>query len=175
MLTISSEVSAQYFDTLIFRTNGLYWAESVIYMGDQNGDGCDDFMITKMDTTAAGSEGKAYFYYGGNPVPDTPVFCIRTYNPLTITACDINRDGYRDIISHRGGMHTYPVSYNVYFGGPNIDSIPDFVIFHPENSISIFMQEIGPLTMMATDGRIWLHTQTQENFISNIHTGNPAG
>ncbi|MBK6681258.1 MAG: hypothetical protein IPG53_15190 [Ignavibacteriales bacterium] len=68
VIMCSAEVTAQYFDTLIFRTSGLYWKESVIYMGDQNGDGCDDFMITMMDTTAPGSEGKAWFYYGGNPV-----------------------------------------------------------------------------------------------------------
>ncbi|MCA0389455.1 MAG: hypothetical protein LCH52_13285, partial [Bacteroidetes bacterium] len=70
ILLMSSALEAQYFDSLIFKTTGLYWKESVIYMGDQNGDGCDDFMITKMDTTAPGSEGKAYFYYGGNPVSD---------------------------------------------------------------------------------------------------------
>ncbi|MBK7869140.1 MAG: hypothetical protein IPJ75_20225 [Ignavibacteriales bacterium] len=52
LIFLTTEVSAQYFDTLIFRTTGLYWQESVIYMGDQNDDGCDDFMITKMDTTA---------------------------------------------------------------------------------------------------------------------------
>jgi hypothetical protein len=101
LLCVTAEVTAQYFDTLIFRTSGLYWKESVIYMGDQNGDGCDDFMITMMDTTAPGSEGKAWFYYGGNPVPDTPVFYFRTINPLNITACDLNRDGYRDVIRHR--------------------------------------------------------------------------
>jgi hypothetical protein len=163
LVVLTTEVYAQYFDTLIFRTNGLYWAESVIYMGDQNDDGCDDFMITKMDTTAAGSEGKAYFYYGGNPVPDTPVFCIRTYNPLTITACDINRDGYRDIISHRGGMHTYPVSYNVYFGGPNIDSISDSVFFHPvDSSISILYARDWPIDY---DGDGW------EEFVTYTNTG----
>ena len=62
VLLLSFTAEAQYFDTLIFKTTGLYWQESVIYMGDQNDDGCDDFMITKMDTTAPGSEGKAYFY-----------------------------------------------------------------------------------------------------------------
>lgn len=146
ILLLSSAVEAQYFDSLIFRTTGLYWAESVIYMGDQNGDGCDDFMITKMDTTAPGSEGKAYFYYGGNPVPDTPAFYIKTYNPITITACDINRDGFRDVIRHRGVINTYPVSYDVFLGGPDIDTIPDFVIYHPDsNHISILFGRDWPI------------------------------
>ena len=134
VLLLSSAVEAQYFDSLIFKTNGLYWAESVIYMGDQNGDGCDDFMITKMDTTAPGSEGNAYFYYGGNPVPDTPAFYFRTINPLNITACDLNRDGYRDVIVRQGTNLTYPISFLVYLGGPNLDTIPDYEILHPENS-----------------------------------------
>ena len=134
VLLLSSAVEAQYFDTLIFSTTGLYWQESVIYMGDQNGDGCDDFMITKMDTTVAGSEGKAYFYYGGNPVPDTPAFSFRVLNPLTITACDVNRDGYRDVISRRGTLFTFPVSFYVYLGGPDIDTISDFEIFHPDSN-----------------------------------------
>jgi hypothetical protein len=153
VVTVTKEVSAQYFDTLIFRTNGLYWKESVIFMGDQNGDGCDDFMITKMDTTAAGSEGKAYFYYGGNPVPDTPAFYIKTYNPITITACDINRDGFRDVIRHRGVINTYPVSYDVFLGGPDIDTIPDFVIYHPDsNHISILYGRDWPIDY---DGDGW--------------------
>lgn len=135
VMTVTTEVNAQYFDTLIFRTNGLYWAESVIYMGDQNDDGCDDFMITKMDTTASGSEAKSYFYYGGDPVPETPALYFRAFNPISITACDINRDGYRDVISHRRDViNTYPTSYDIYLGGPNIDTIPDFIIYHPDSS-----------------------------------------
>jgi len=153
VLLLSSAVEAQYFDTLIFKTTGLYWKESVIYMGDQNGDGCDDFMITKMDTTAPGSEGKAYFYYGGNPVPDTPAFYIKTYNPITITACDLNRDGFRDVIRHRGVINTYPVSYDVFLGGPDIDTIPDFVIYHPDsNHISILYGRDWPIDF---DGDGW--------------------
>ncbi len=162
ILLLSSAVKAQYFDSLIFRTTGLYWKESVIYMGDQNGDGCDDFMITKMDTTAPGSEGKAYFYYGGNPVPDTPAFYIRTFTPLTITACDINRDGYRDIISRTGTNFTYPISFYVYLGGPNIDSVPDFEIFHPENSIPYLYGRDWPVDF---DGDGW------EEFVTLSNTG----
>ncbi len=134
ILLLSSAVEAQYFDSLIFRTTGLYWKESIIYMGDQNGDGCDDFMITKMDTTVPGSEGKSFFYYGGNPLPDIPAFYFRAFNPTTITACDINRDGFRDVISKTGTNLTYPISYLVYLGGPNLDTVPDFEILHPENS-----------------------------------------
>ncbi|GMU89184.1 MAG: hypothetical protein AMXMBFR49_13920 [Chlorobiota bacterium] len=108
-------------------------------MGDQNGDGCDDFMVTKMDTTAPGSKGKAYFYYGGNPVPDTPAFYFRAFHPLAITSCDINRDGYRDVISRKGIINTSPVNYDVYLGGPDIDTMPDFEIFHPDSNYAPYL------------------------------------
>ncbi|MBK7265109.1 MAG: T9SS type A sorting domain-containing protein [Ignavibacteriales bacterium] len=170
VLTISSEVSAQYFDPLIFRTNGLYWKESVIYMGDQNDDGCDDFMITKMDTTAAGSEGKAYFYYGGNPVPDTPAFHIRALNPISITACDINRDGYRDVISRKGVNLTYPISFIVYLGGPNIDTVPDFEILHPENSTPYLYGRDWPVDFNGDGWEEWVTYSNTGKFFFLIST-----
>ncbi len=169
-LTISSEVSAQYFDTLIFRTTGLYWKESVIYMGDQNDDGCNDFMITKMDTTAPGSEGKAYFYYGGNPVPDTPAFHIRALNPISITACDINRDGYRDVISRKGANLTYPISFLVYLGGPNIDTVSDFEILHPENSTPYLYGRDWPVDFNGDGWEEWVTYSNTGKFFFIITT-----
>lgn len=170
VLLLSSAVEAQYFDTLIFRTNGLYWAESVIYMGDQNGDGYDDFMITKMDTTEPGSEGKAYFYYGGNPVPDTPAFHIRALNPISITACDINRDGYRDVISRKGVNLTYPISFIVYLGGPNIDTVPDFEILHPENSTPYLYGRDWPVDFNGDGWEEWVTYSNTGKFFFLIST-----
>jgi len=150
---VSIQVRAQYFDSLIFKTHGIYWPESVIYMGDQNNDGFDDFMISKMDSNSGASLAKSYFYYGGSPIPDTPAFYIKIFKPLSITACDVNRDGYRDIINHRGVINTYPVSYDVYLGGPAIDTIPDFVIYHPDsNHISILYGRDWPIDY---DGDGW--------------------
>ncbi|MBP9123564.1 MAG: T9SS type A sorting domain-containing protein [Ignavibacteriaceae bacterium] len=164
VIMCSAEVTAQYFDTLIFRTSGLYWKESVIYMGDQNGDGCDDFMITMMDTTAPGSEGKAWFYYGGNPVPDTPVFYFRTINPLNITACDLNRDGYRDVISRNGTNLTYPISFLVYLGGPNLDTVPDYEILHPENSKPYLYGRDWPIDFDGDGWEEWVTFSTTGKF-----------
>ena len=164
ILLLSSAVKAQYFDSLIFKTTGLYWKESVIYMGDQNGDGCDDFMITKMDTTAPGSEGKAYFYYGGNPVPDTPTFYFRTINPLNITACDLNKDGYRDVIVRKGTNLTYPISFLVYLGGPNLDTVPDYEILHPENSKPYLYGRDWPIDFDGDGWEEWVTFSTTGKF-----------
>ena len=164
ILLLSSALEAQYFDSLIFKTTGLYWKESVIYMGDQNGDGCDDFMITKMDTTAPGSEGKAYFYYGGNPVSDTPAFYFRTINPLNITACDLNRDGYRDVIVRQGTNLTYPISFLVYLGGPNLDTVPDYEILHPENSKPYLFGRDWPIDFDGDGWEEWVTFSTTGKF-----------
>ena len=154
VVTISTEVKAQYFDSLMFSTHGIYWPESVIYMGDQNDDGFDDFMVSKMDSNSGASQAKSYFYYGGSPISNTPAFFFRAFNPVSITACDINRDGYRDVISHRRDViNTYPTSYDVYLGGPDIDTIPDFVIFHPDsNKYSILYGRDWPIDY---DGDGW--------------------
>ncbi|GAB1350067.1 hypothetical protein MASR1M107_22820 [Ignavibacteriales bacterium] len=49
LVVCTTEVSAQ-FDSLMLLDSGYYLNESIIYMGDQNDDGCDDFMICKMDS-----------------------------------------------------------------------------------------------------------------------------
>jgi len=154
VVTISTEVKAQYFDSLMFSTHGIFWPESVIYMGDQNNDGFDDFMVSKMDSNSGASQAKSYFYYGGSPISNTPAFYFRAFNPISITACDVNRDGYRDVISHRRNViNTYPTSYDVYLGGPNIDTIPDFIIYHPDsNKYSILYGRDWPIDY---DGDGW--------------------
>jgi hypothetical protein len=125
------EVKAQYFDSLIFKTYGYFWQESVIYMGDQNGDGFDDFLICALDSIE-GPYGKARFFYGGDPIDTIPAFTIPIFTPRSITACDINRDGYRDIITQRLNP-LYPIVYNVYFGGPQLDTIVDYTIAFPDS------------------------------------------
>ncbi|MBK6679046.1 MAG: hypothetical protein IPG53_03025 [Ignavibacteriales bacterium] len=42
-LAAFGEVMAQ-FDTNLFIKKAWYWPESIVYMGDQNDDGCDDFL-----------------------------------------------------------------------------------------------------------------------------------
>ncbi|KAB2909049.1 MAG: T9SS type A sorting domain-containing protein [Ignavibacteriales bacterium] len=131
VVTTSMEVKAQYFDSLIFKTYGYFWQESVIYMGDQNGDGFDDFLICALDSIE-GPYGKARFFYGGDPIDTIPAFTIPIFTPRSITACDINRDGYRDIITQRLNP-LYPIVYNVYFGGPQLDTIVDYTIAFPDS------------------------------------------
>ncbi len=44
---VFGEVNAQ-FDSIIFARNDIYGPQAVIYMGDQNDDGCDDFVLLRF-------------------------------------------------------------------------------------------------------------------------------
>jgi hypothetical protein len=150
ILFFGSKTYAQ-FDSLMFITSGYLRLQPVIYMGDQNNDGCDDFIICKMDDNSQYANwGYAYFYYGGNPVPQTPAFRIRIYNPLLITACDLNGDGYRDIINHIGGYPEPVYRYNIYYGGPDLDTIPDYVLTLPDSTVAAFF--VGKMWAIDFDG-----------------------
>ena len=139
ILLLGSESKAQ-FDTNLFIKRAWYWPESIVYMGDQNGDSCDDFFVTQMDN-AMGAGGKLSFFYGGNPVSTTPAFVIPNFSPKATTGCDVNRDGYRDLIVQRYGTSKPPV-IDVYFGGPGLDSIPDYTFTYHDNRV-IYLDMYG--------------------------------
>ena len=151
LLTMSTEVNAQ-FDSLMLLDSGYYLNQSVIYMGDQNDDGCDDFIICKMDSRFD-NWGYAYFFYGGNPMPDTPAFRIRIYHPLLTTSCDLNKDGYRDIVNLRGGFPQSVYRYDIYYGGPDLDTIPDAVLTLPDSANAVYF--MGRMWPVDFDGDGW--------------------
>ena len=151
LVVCTTEASAQ-FDSLMFLDAGYYWNESVIYMGDQNGDSCDDFIICKMDSRDD-NWGYAHLFYGGNPVPDTSAFKIRIYHPLIITGCDMNRDGYRDIVMRIGGFPQAVYRYNIYYGGPDLDTIPDAGFTLPDSANAAFFT--GKMWPIDFDGDGW--------------------
>ena len=138
ILAVFGEINAQ-FDTIIFSKEGYFWYESIVYMGDQNNDGYDDFVLSiRPDPSSVA--GFATFFYGGNPISSDSLFSIPFQAPRAVTACDWNRDGYRDII-----VETYsppnPIKFQVYFGGPQIDNIPDhtFYFSFPDSSNNFLM------------------------------------
>jgi hypothetical protein len=127
------EVSAQ-FDTVVFSKAGYFLYESIIYMGDQDTDGYDDFLITLSETPNT-NVARAYFFKGGNPMNQNATFSIPVLHARAVTACDWNRDGYRDIIC---GWYSPPAAakFLIYYGGPFLDSLPDhtFYFSFPDSS-----------------------------------------
>ncbi|MBK8660791.1 MAG: hypothetical protein IPN18_02845 [Ignavibacteriales bacterium] len=151
-LAVFGEVNAQ-FDSLMFLDAGYYLNESVIYMGDQNDDDCDDFIICKMDSRDD-NWGYAHFFYGGNPISGSPAFQVRIYHPLLITSCDLNRDGYRDIVNIEGWISTRGLPLQYFYGGPDLDSVPDMQItFQTQQWLFTFRGGVGLLILTVIAGK----------------------
>ena len=146
LVVCTTEVSAQ-FDTVVFVRRAWHWDQSVIYMGDQNNDGYDDFVLVEQDSADGQlyGGGYAHIFYGGNPLSSTPAFSIRhPGGAYSITACDVNRDNYRDLIIGQKKWHETNHWYKVYFGGPAFDTLPDMTFQFPDtnaNVVRIFGRE----------------------------------
>ncbi len=122
VIIVSTEINAQ-FDTIVFSKQGYFSYESIVYMGDQNDDGYDDFLLSiRPDPNSQAAN--AMFFRGGNPIATEPVFSIPIQYPRAATACDWNRDGYRDIVTVYSNP-PHPAIFDIFLGGPDIDNIPD--------------------------------------------------
>jgi len=136
LVVCTNEVSAQ-FDSVVFVRRAWHWDQSVIYMGDQNNDGYDDFVLVEQDS--ANGEmykyGFAHFFYGGDPLSSIPAYSIwHPAGAYAITACDVNRDNYRDLIIGQKSLREIDHWYKVYYGGPDFDTLPDFEFQFPVDS-----------------------------------------
>ncbi len=140
-LAVFGEVSAQ-FDTVVFVRRAWHWDQSVIYLGDQNNDGYDDFVLVEQDSANGEYKkwGFVHFFYGGNPLSSIPAYSI--FHPAgayAVTACDVNRDSYRDLIIGQKSQRETDHWYKVYYGGPDFDTIPDFEFQFPDTSASYIL------------------------------------
>jgi hypothetical protein len=93
-------------------------------IGDVNGDGYDDLHVghgNSMDTTS-------FVYYGGPSFDSIPDLVLPDHTERTRAVGDLNGDGYDDFMSSLA-IESSSFSYvKVYYGGPNVDSIPDMQI-----------------------------------------------
>jgi hypothetical protein len=153
VIIVSTEVYAQ-FDTVVFSKEGYFSYESVVYMGDQNNDGYDDFVLSIRPDPSL-REANAMFFRGGNSISSEPVFSIPASYPRAVTATDWNRDGYRDIVIATDARPS-PVIVKIYYGGPAIDTISDYT-FHfnfadSSNNFLLFKGQNWPIDF---DGDGW--------------------
>jgi hypothetical protein len=99
---------------------------SVSDAGDVNNDGYDDVIIGAEGYSF--STGRAYIYYGGNPMNDTSDVTMTgkvTNNRFGYSvsgAGDVNNDGYDDVIV---GAYYNNSQIDIYYGGSSMDSTAD--------------------------------------------------
>jgi len=156
-MLLNTTAEAQ-FDSIIFARNDIYYRESVVYLGDQNDDGCDDFLLCTY-YAQNGLSGEALLFYGGNPINPVPAMAFKFVGAVSysVTACDYNRDGYRDIF-----VTTYrskPLKFKIFLGGPALDTIPDM-------EFTVTNSSIGTLYSLGSNWPLDLNGDGYEEFVA---------
>jgi hypothetical protein len=108
---------------------------------DVNGDGFADVLVGASGNDAGGADaGRGYLYFGGAPM-DARADVILTgqaagdnFGTHLTGPGDVNGDGYADMVvsayrNNAGGQGAGRVY--LYWGGPNVDAVPDFQITGP--------------------------------------------
>lgn len=111
--------------------NGVHLGNSVSTAGDVNGDGFSDVIIGAE--SYGNDKGRTYIFFGGINM-DTLVDLKMTGESTTnyfggsvSSAEDINGDGFDDIIVGARGYSSYKGRVYIYYGGINMDTIPDII------------------------------------------------
>src|ERR1035437_7169987 len=102
----------------------------VTYLGDQNGDGYDDFMLYDCLNS------KVLIFFGGNPMDTIPKlqFILPYANYGGFNTIDINKDGKLDIVVNYYSQASGNVKVKMYYGGSLLDTIPDLEFSGPVGS-----------------------------------------
>ncbi|HXF48715.1 MAG TPA: FlgD immunoglobulin-like domain containing protein [Verrucomicrobiae bacterium] len=100
-------------------TNRKSFGRSVFGVGDLNGDGRAEFIVTAPYTPL--------LYFGGNPLDTLPRFVLDRLGDHFANGGDINADGYSDLLMGRDESPLTGFAY-VYYGGPSMDSVRDLEI-----------------------------------------------
>ncbi len=99
------------------------------YAGDVNGDGVGDFMAQVQYNNW--EIAKIYVYLGGSlldTIPDVVLVGDEGIGSSFSTAGDINGDGYDDVIASAVPYENCQGKVYIFFGGPDMDSIPDWTV-----------------------------------------------
>ncbi len=103
---------------------GVIPGSYVTFMEDIDGDSIGEYMLGN------------HFYYGGLPLHSEPDLIFpRYFLPdgegllLYNNVGDINGDGWEDLVSFKNEHILDTNAYTIYFGGPNLDTIADILLW----------------------------------------------
>lgn len=123
--------------------------------GDLNGDGFSDLIISEPRSSGTG---RVYIYFGGASPDNNPDIILTGENPGDVfgsyisVAENLNQDGYKDIIVGAEGFNSNTGKVYVYFGGMNMDIIPD-ITFLGETGGSRFGYAVSTAEDVNGDGK----------------------
>jgi hypothetical protein len=111
-------------------TGDTHFGRSVSNAGDVNGDGFDDTIVGTNLTWPR--DDYVYIFLGGtdpDTIPDIILKSKSGYFGYSVSyAGDLNKDGFSDVIVGAYGFnHNHGRAY-IYFGGADMDSVPDLII-----------------------------------------------
>ena len=165
VLTANAFAQPEAFDNLLFRFKcntidsiaynqggGVDIGTKIATLGDWNGDGMDEFLLISCSdvNTPSGSKIEGYRYMifeGGNPPPSMPkyhwfvdIIGILHGAETEPLIHDFNDDGYLDIYKYRLSSYTKD-TIDIYFGGPDFDTIPDLSVPVPGEYVNKLMDK----------------------------------
>ena len=160
VLTMNAFAQTEVFDNLLFRFKcntidsiaynqggGVDIGTKIATLGDWNGDGMDEFLLISCSdvNTPTGSKIEGYRYMifeGGNPPPPMPkyhwfvdIIGILHYAETDPIIYDFNKDGYLDICKLRMYYNLID-TIDIFYGGPNFDTIPDLSVPTPGQHVN---------------------------------------
>ena len=117
-------------------------------LGDVNGDGYDDFIISGTFSEQGFTNGKAFLYFGGSTIDTLPITEFHeqsiedSFGSSIEGIGDINKDGYADfIICDRYNWENAKGFAYLFWGGDTISWAKSIVIsdtaFYPQTSCNI--------------------------------------
>ncbi|MFH2050429.1 MAG: T9SS type A sorting domain-containing protein, partial [bacterium] len=106
-----------------------YFGVVLEYLGDFNDDGWDDFFAS---SELAYEDTLGYIYFGGPSIDTIPEIILVNPGFKACLGGDLNNDGHDDLITSLPLAWVTGGFIKIYYGGPDADSIPDFVIGNSE-------------------------------------------
>ncbi len=139
-----------------FEFKGQYYAEifgsTLTGVGDINADGFDDFIVSSSYNWYDGM-GRTYLFYGGTTLISKPSIIFEgqyggdNFGTAGIGIGDVNRDGFNDIMisAPAQGIPNDSGRVMIYFGGTEMDSVPDIIISGTNNDFGKTLANAGDL------------------------------